>query len=367
MKAFFSDPYRLRNIESFIKGKHEYNTHIRSEKIKLLVKDSLQSISKNAKHWDLNCELNSSNPGVIEKFDSILDEDFLISISEESAETMLVILYRFMIELKFAREGDYFFELGETERYIQRFRTTFSDSNMGVIDWTERIMPIEILRNLIFSNDLKSIRTDLDKMDKVQQRINEWQSSADEKIDLWDKELQAKETRARELSNNLDDHRKSINFVGLNEGFLNLHKQKSMALKSQLKSLKQIGIGIVSLLFLEILLGLSDVIPSNTGMIKYIIPIISLLLIMIYFFRVVLQNYKSTQSQIMQLDLRMTLCQFIQSYAEYAQEIKEKDPEALSKFENIIFSSIVADDEKIPSTFDGLDQLTQLLGTVKKS
>lgn len=36
---------------------------------------------------------------------------------------------------------------------------------------------------------------------------------------------------------------------------------------------------------------------------------------------------RSVQSQLLQLDLRMTLCRFIQSYAEYAAELKAKHPE----------------------------------------
>ncbi|HDR1868661.1 TPA: hypothetical protein SIC62_000746 [Pasteurella multocida] len=67
----------------------------------------------------------------------------------------------------------------------------------------------------------------------------------------------------------------------------------------------------------------------------------------------------------MQLELRKTLCQFIQSYADYAKEIKEKDRSSLEKFENLIFSSILSDSEKVPSTFDGLEQLANLIKNIK--
>lgn len=77
-------------------------------------------------------------------------------------------------------------------------------------------------------------------------------------------------------------------------------------------------------------------------------------------------HYRTVQTQIMQLDLRLSLCQFIQSYAEYAKEIKTNDKDALDKFENLIFSSILSSDEKIPSTFDGLEQLNSLIKQFKQ-
>lgn len=74
---------------------------------------------------------------------------------------------------------------------------------------------------------------------------------------------------------------------------------------------------------------------------------------------------RSVQSQLLQLDLRMTLCRFIQSYAEYAAELKAKPPEGFEKFESVIFSPLVSSDDKIPNTFDGLDQLSSVVNIVK--
>ena len=67
----------------------------------------------------------------------------------------------------------------------------------------------------------------------------------------------------------------------------------------------------------------------------------------------------------MQLELRQTLCQFIQSNVEYAQEIKNLDKEALEKFENLIFSGIVLNSDKIPGTFDGVESLASLVQALK--
>jgi len=60
-----------------------------------------------------------------------------------------------------------------------------------------------------------------------------------------------------------------------------------------------------------------------------LVPIFSFEVILIYFFRVILLNHRSVKAQIMQIELRQTLCQFIQSYADYSSEIKKKDDKAL--------------------------------------
>ncbi|MDY6487105.1 hypothetical protein SKM51_07815, partial [Acinetobacter faecalis] len=96
------------------------------------------------------------------------------------------------------------------------------------------------------------------------------------------------------------------------------------------------------------------------------IPSISLVLILIWLFRIILQNIKSIKSQILQLELRMTLCQFIQSYAEKSKELKEHNKEGFEKFESLIFSSIVTSDDKIPNTLDGIESLTSLIKVVQK-
>jgi hypothetical protein len=97
-----------------------------------------------------------------------------------------------------------------------------------------------------------------------------------------------------------------------------------------------------------------------------LIPLISIEIILIYFFRVILINHRSVKAQIMQIELRQTLCQFIQSYASYSKEIKTQDANALEKFENLIFSGVLSDPEKLPSTFDGIEQIGNFIKSIKK-
>lgn len=96
------------------------------------------------------------------------------------------------------------------------------------------------------------------------------------------------------------------------------------------------------------------------------IPVASIVIILIYYFRISLHDCNSLKSQILQIELRKTLCRFVQSYADSSEEMKKKSSESLAKFENLIFAPIVPSDEKLPSTYDGVEQLAELIKAVKK-
>lgn len=70
-------------------------------------------------------------------------------------------------------------------------------------------------------------------------------------------------------------------------------------------------------------------------------PITTLMLFLFYFTRVGLQHVRSVQSQMMQLELRMALCQFIHNYADDSEKLHKKNSAGFEKFENIIFSPLV--------------------------
>jgi len=59
------------------------------------------------------------------------------------------------------------------------------------------------------------------------------------------------------------------------------------------------------------------------------IPITTLILFLFYFTRVGLQHVRSVQSQMMQLELRMALCQFIHNYADDSEKLHKKMQQVL--------------------------------------
>lgn len=71
------------------------------------------------------------------------------------------------------------------------------------------------------------------------------------------------------------------------------------------------------------------------------------------------------KAQLIQIDLRMTLCQFIQDYADYAKEVRKDSPLLLERFDQLVFSGIVSSEGAIPSTFDGIEQIANLIEKIK--
>ena len=96
------------------------------------------------------------------------------------------------------------------------------------------------------------------------------------------------------------------------------------------------------------------------------ISTILFLFILLYFFRISLVNVKSIKSQILQIDLRLTLCQFIHNYDSDTKDLREGMKESFGKFESVIFSPLVATEDQMPATFDGLEQLTGLISSFNK-
>lgn len=186
---------------------------------------------------------------------------------------------------------------------------------------------------------------------KIQKNFDEeMQKSVDEKLE-----------KVEQLSDTLENLKQGFNFVALSDGFSRMLNEKKSSKKWILRLLFLIAVIISAIPTYKFF---SDGGINLTW--QQIAISAGLELVLIYFFRVVLFHYRTVQTQIMQLDLRLSLCQFIQSYAEYAKEIKTNDKDALDKFENLIFSSILSSDEKIPSTFDGLEQLNSLIKQFKQ-
>lgn len=184
-----------------------------------------------------------------------------------------------------------------------------------------------------------------------------------EKINL---ELTKIEEKLKKSQDELDNYRQGINFVLLNKGFSHLLKKKENSKSCMFLLLFFTGFSIMIMPFCKIIS------EKNWAGITWqeLLVGISLEFVLIYFFRVILNQYRANETQIMQLELRQTLCQFIEDYIKFSRKNKvndngEKDTDALDKFENLIFSSILSNDNNIPSTFDGMEQVTQLIKELK--
>lgn len=72
-------------------------------------------------------------------------------------------------------------------------------------------------------------------------------------------------------------------------------------------------------------------------------------------------EFRSIKSQLLQIELRNAMCQFVQAYADYAKDINDKSPGTLEKFESIVFSNIYTEEKNIPSIFDGFEKIAKVI------
>lgn len=192
--------------------------------------------------------------------------------------------------------------------------------------------------------------------------------------------------KVEKLAGTLEKQKTAFNFIGLYDGFNNLSEIKNNQKKATYYFSIFLGFLLILIPFLSIILQshmgfwVSDTVfdfktltvTSQFNWVK-ILPVLGLEFILIYFFRIVLNRLNILQTEIVQIELRKSLCQFIQEYAKYAKELREQSSSdgqekvnLLEKFENIIFSNILSQPEKVPGTFDGLEQLSNFLKEFKK-
>lgn len=262
-------------------------------------------------------------------------------------------------------ERDDFYSLNEL---IRRNRKEFFEKSSWCINLLDDL-PTLIMQEEFHSDHARALSnaiksTDINKVEEFIRTKNESIS----KIDTWNNEFQEKKSAVEVLKDKLDTYQTAFNFVGLYQGFSSLLKKKVDELDSLKIQYFFIGLIIISIPLLELAWVFDNLNSIDSTKVLFIVfPTLTLLFVLFWFFRIVLHNIKSVKSQIMQLELRMTLCQFIQSYAEKSKELKEANKEGFEKFENIIFSSIVSSDENIPSTFDGMEHVSNLLKNFKSN
>lgn len=219
---------------------------------------------------------------------------------------------------------------------------------------------IELINYRFHNKDFQAFLNYEENKNEVENKINEYTRDIESTKQDINKLIIDNKTNVENLANDLKNLEVSYNFVGISQGFQELLIQKNKEKDKKLNLIFIVGVLIILPLITKMTF---DDIQSILW--QEIVFGVSLELILIYFFRIILNEYNSVKTQIMQLELRVSLCRFIQSYAKYAKDIKKDDKEALEKFENVIFSNILADSRDMPSTFDSMEQIGNFIKNVK--
>ena len=230
----------------------------------------------------------------------------------------------------------------------------FSKENFNELARLMAIIPSLGFRKIISSEDFKSIKLIQDTESKIAESLKKAEDLKKD-VNLLDEKLAKQKT--------------TFNFVGLSDGFKSLKEQKIKELNGERWVYWILMLSIIGLIICKLYWTVNYLNEPNPNLQLLIVVSISfvlMLLVVIYFFRISLVNIKSIRSQILQIDLRLTLCQFIHNYQNDTSGFRNAEiKDSLDKFEAVIFSPIVATDDKIPTTFEGIEQLSGLIGLVK--
>jgi hypothetical protein len=282
------------------------------------------------------------------------------SKTETKPESLLHIFslaYRFLCELEFTQPGNLSSELSSVKNFVDLNLEKFPPMERQQLVWANYVMPAKIAKELIHNPAIAEFKD----------FANTVKTASDLK-QTWDKEIEEKQVEIEALRNGINSVKTTYNFVALVKGFELLGKQKKTEKRFSFISLILLGVLMVTPVLVELcfIFFHIDTIESHRNTLVYsLFPLIALEAILLYLFRVVLMNFRSVTTQLLQIDLRISLCQFIQSYADYSVKIKKQDPGALDKFENLIFSGLISDSEALPSTFDGVEQFANLINAVR--
>jgi hypothetical protein len=320
----------------------------RNNELRYQLGATLRIISRHAKEFDENCQINIDWVG-----GHLLGELQAISenADDENVFVLAVTIYRFIIEYDLSRKDQLQSDIRKFVDIVLRESPSFSGNDRQQIDFARHEMPTAILKQIINSDEVGNIRDVRQIAERVEKTIAGWEET-----------LKRTEETTIELAESLKKHTKDFNFVGLREGFADLAIQVEKELSKARTYMVIFGLLAVvpSAFDLSATLGgWADLTKLNTYVLTLLaIGTVSMTALILYYFRIALRKSDSCTAQLTQLRLRMSLCRFIQSYADYSIDIKEKNSEALSKFEAIIFSGLVGSEDKLPSTFDGIEQLT---------
>lgn len=344
-KDIISDYTRMAyRIESKSEFEKERNGHI---------VNILTLMANNPQEWDENTQFNISDSST--ELVRALTKNHSESEKNEQLNIMLVILFSFYSEFQLYKPLGNMESYSRLKDFLKANLDEFNERLSAYLNyiWTE--MPASILKFLMSNQDFATLKNFI-----------EVKKDATTLKGQWDAEISQKEKDVNKIKESLDSYKDGFNFVALYAGFKSLGDEKQKELGMAKFFVLIIGViipVIIGIGFWHLVTAKTH--SQNLYDLIYFVPATAFSAILIYYFRISLSNYNSLRAQKMQIELRKSLCQFIQEYSRYSSEISKENPGLLVKFEEVIFSNIMTSEDKIPSTFDGIEQIANLIKAVK--
>lgn len=242
--------------------------------------------------------------------------------------------------------------------------------------WIEHSMATSITRDMINSIEFQSIRRIAKEIDTYEVKIstlkNDELTDFEQKLSThinesasFIKKIEDLEVDLENYENKLNEYKNEYNFVLLSKAF----KKMSASKNTELAVAKKTTWFFSALLAAPPLFTLFNHIFSwvNTGTglnsLTFYLPVLTLELLIFYFMRLYYGEVKTLNTQLLQIEHRLNLCEFVHDYIDKKNADKD-NKSSWDAFEALIFSPIQISADNIPSLLDGANAVADIAGKV---
>jgi hypothetical protein len=195
------------------------------------------------------------------------------------------------------------------------------------------------------------------KLTEWEERQEELDAHVREKIEKWSQRLSDSEGRYKSV---IEGH----NYLGLAHAFKKMIDKKTQ----EAAGLRVVMIVLAALTLVIPIMQMvwggkfQSISDATAAVVSTTVFSIAAEMVLIYYFRLCYIRWSNVKNQVAQLELRHSMCAFVQ---DYANKSKELDRDTLMKFENMIFTE-VSDSAPPPNIYDAVDSIAKLLAAWKK-
>lgn len=242
--------------------------------------------------------------------------------------------------------------------------------------WIERSLPSAMIADLLKSEQFETIKKMASDVsgyeEKFNAQIENGIEAGDKKIEKYKEEIRAlivdagkSKVDLERYCGKLEEYKGDFNFVLLSKAFSNLLSTKKNELTKTSKITKFFIFVLTAIPVIIFINHIFDwyAVKMDVTAIAYYLPVFSLELLVLYFMRLYYVEEKTIKTQILQIEQRLSLCEFIHDYVETKNK-SGADKESWVLFEKLIFSPIQLTSENIPSLLDGAATVAELAGKV---
>ncbi|PXW40594.1 hypothetical protein DFO54_11610 [Erwinia sp. AG740] len=248
---------------------------------------------------------------------------------------------------------------------IDEITTELNQFQSHILSGLEYRVPFQLERSRLddFNSDISNVNESMKniKENDVWVKINEFLET--------DAGIESEIAKQRELYDAIDgkmeklkEYNSDLNFSLLENAFNKIRKKKDSELffsyiRFFAPALFMILIPLLAICFRY------DKGEPNLKDVFIFGPLITLEILLFYFIRLFYGEIRNVKSQLLQIDMRLSLCEFIHDYVE-KRDSSEKTDNAWKAFESLIFSPIQSNEDKIPAVLDGTDAIAELAGKI---